>query len=121
MYNPIEINSKFIELVRQNPNLPILAWVNYEVCDDCDHSWLGEIQDVTIEEYTSYEMYNEGADLVTKDNMDDICDYLRDYWYDTEPYKSMSDEDFEKYIENYVNNLEWKKAIFIWVETPDNV
>ena len=31
MYNPIEINSKLIELVRQNPDLPILAWVNYEV------------------------------------------------------------------------------------------
>ena len=46
MYNPIEINSKLIELVRQNPDLPTLAWVNYEVCVDDSYScWLGEIWD----------------------------------------------------------------------------
>jgi hypothetical protein len=54
MYNPIEINSKFIELIKQNPDLPILAWVNYEVVagDDYAH-WLGEISKATIEKYVS--------------------------------------------------------------------
>lgn len=121
MYNPIEINSKFIELVRQNPNLPILAWVNYEVCCDDEYShWLGEIQHTSIEEYVAIEKYGEDR-IFTKDDVSELIDYYMDEYFQEPEYENMSDEEYEQYWTNYVNNLEWKKAIFIWVETPDNV
>ena len=44
-----------------------------------------------------------------------------DEYFQEPEYENMSDEEYEQYWTNYVNNLEWKKAIFIWVETPDNV
>ena len=107
MYNPIEINSKFIELVRQNPNLPILAWVNYEVCCDDEYShWLGEIQHTSIEEYVAIEKYGEDR-IFTKDDVSELIDYYMDEYSQEPEYENMSDEEYEQYWTNYVNNLEW--------------
>lgn len=100
--------SEFVKLVADNPDLKIIAWVESEVVAEYDSCirWCGKFDGAVIKEYTEVEMYNNYLEFVYKDDTEDLESFL----YDT---TEMSDEE----IAEYINNIEWQKAIFVYVDT----
>ena len=99
--------SEFLKLVAENPELKIIAWVDSDVVADCCGRWCGSFGEAHIQEYTQVEMYNDWLDFVYKDDTEDLENFL----YDT---TEMSDEE----IAEYINNIEWQKAIFVNIDLP---
>ena len=118
---------KFIELVKQNPDLPVLARVNYEVVAGDDFAWwLGEVGEASVEEYICMGYYGEDR-LFFKDD-DDHVEKIEEYLYEkieddhTNNGKTthyVSEELLEEKTKVAFEQLEWKKAIFVGVGLPD--
>ena len=109
------MNNELLELVKNNPELPVLAWVNAELCGDGFGYWLGKFKGASIKEYAEVEPfgYND-MNMVFKDDTEDYYDYL----INSEPYKKMTDYDANKQVTHLINNLDYKKAIFVYVDMP---
>lgn len=107
---------KFLRLVQENPTLPIVPMVSYDVVDDDSyHWWLGSFVDCEITEYTCVEMYNEDR-FVTRDDIDEIEEYFMNEFLDDN--EELSDKEIERMAHEQAEALDWKKAIVIWVGTP---
>nr|DAU89339.1 MAG TPA: hypothetical protein [Caudoviricetes sp.] len=105
-------NNNLIELIKNNPNLPLYAYVDYEIVGgDCGY-WMGEFGKAKIKEYATVEPYGwNDMNIVYKDEQEDYIEYLLDNNDD------MSEEDATR----ITNNLPYKKAIFVYVETPHSI
>lgn len=108
--NFIKMNENLIELVDNNLDLPIFAWVNGEICeDDCGY-WLGQFGKAEIREYAKVESYGwHETGYVFKDDYEDYLDYLLD------TNENLTEEE----AENQILNLDYKKAIFVYIDLPD--
>ena len=97
---------KFIQLVTENPNLPIVPMVDGEVCiDDC-HRWMGEFGYCYVGEYAFF------GDRVYFDRYDLEEDY---YDFNCEFYSFLSDEEIDKSIKNETKDW-WTKAIIVNID-----
>lgn len=100
---------QLLELIRDNPDLPIIAWVDSEiVADDGYNRWLGSIGSSHIIEYTMVEMYNDYPEMVYKDDTERLEEFLLD-----------GTELTEKQVEEYIKGIEWIKAIAVNIDLPD--
>lgn len=105
------MSKELIELIKDNPDLPIFAWVNGELCADSYGYWLGQFNSASIHEYTRVEPYDcFDKDFIFKD---DYVDYL-EYMLEKEENIDMTEEEAIKIIESFV----YKKAIFVYVDEP---
>ncbi|WP_302811449.1 hypothetical protein [Roseburia hominis] len=94
-------------LILENPDLPVIFFCG-------EDSWDGEYQ------YTqAYASSGEIKSLTLYDDYwmdeDEYRDELSDDLADEEEYKSLSDEDYEKVIDEKVKNTEFVSAIVIYV------
>lgn len=109
------MSKELIQLISDNPDLPIFAWVNGEVCEDDSCYWLGKFDSASIREYAelgfSYGWHE--TNWVFKDETEDLEDYL----LNTTEYLELSDSEADKKLEDFLNSLEYKKAIFVFVDT----
>lgn len=109
------MNKELIDLIINNPDLPIFAWVNGEVCeDDCGY-WLGKFTRGSIREYAkinfTYGYWD--TDWVFKDEPEDLIEYL----IESEEYQDLDmDEALDK-ANKFLDSLEYHKGIFIFVDT----
>lgn len=109
---------QFLELVKANPNLPIIPMVDYEVVgDDSYGRWYGSFGKAKVEEYVTYQMYGDGEQVVYKDDVDDLFEYIYDHYNITEP--DMTDEEIEKEILKKIDDMNWRKAIFVNIDLPE--
>lgn len=110
------MNSELLKLVQENPDLPIFAWVNAEICGDGFGYWLGQFNRAMIREYVDlgYSYGYMEQTWVFKDDPEDFID-----WDITtnEAYKDMSVEEAEKKSQEYLDSLEYKKGIFVFVDS----
>lgn len=98
-----------MELIKENPDLPIVPFVDSEVvADDGYCRWLGSWGSCGIIEYTSHEMHNSYPEMIYKDDTENLEDYLL-----------CTTEMSEKEIEEYINNLNWTKAISVNIDLPN--
>lgn len=104
------MNKELIELINNNPDLPIFAWVDGEVCEDSCGYWLGQFGSASIREYAKVEPYYwyGDVDYVFKDEPEDYIEHLLN------KNEDMTEEEAER----QVRLLEYKKAIFVYVNTP---
>lgn len=103
------MSNNLIKLISENSDLPIFAWVNGEICADGCYYWAGQFGGAEIREYAKVEPYGwNDIDYVFKDEPEDYIDY----WL--EKNEDMSEEDAERHIKL----LDYKKAIFVYVELP---
>lgn len=100
---------ELIQLIKENPTLPIVPMVNYEVCSE-DHSyWTGKFGDCAVEEYA---VYNEHF-YTDKDELKE------DYYNDNEDFfEGLPDDEAEKLLEKKTGHW-WIKAIIVYIELPD--
>jgi hypothetical protein len=105
-----EITKELLELVKENPDLPIVPMVFYEVVAGDDFSyWLGKIVKVEIREFAIDYWYGDGA-VKYKDDYDaeeSLIEAIAEVKYDG------TEEDYEKASEE-VKNI-WTKAIIMFV------
>lgn len=105
------MNKELIELIKNNPDLPIFAWVDGEVCEDSCGYWAGQFGNASIREYAKVETYGYyDIDYVFKDEPEDYIEYLLN------KDESITLEDAEA----IVKRLDYKKAIFVYVNTLSN-
>lgn len=99
--------SNLRKLILENPDLPLLvfcgedAWQG-EYCYNSVDASRGDIEELTL----YCDMWLDKDDYVEKLS-DDLCD--------EEEYKNLSDEEWDKMIEQKVAETEFVKAIVIWV------
>ena len=101
------MNYKLLELVKENPSLPIVPMTHYEVCGGDSGYWMGEIQTVEIREYAINEWCIEEA-VLFKDDIgaeDRLIEAIAEYKYDG------TEEDYNK-AEIEAKEM-WTKAIII--------
>ena len=98
---------ELLEIINSNPDLPIVYFVNQ---DDCEYSW-------TLMEYSKVEV----TDIIYIDSKvysdkDDALDDLADTYADSEETRSMSDKEYDDYIEEVFNrDATIYKAIAVYV------
>ena len=99
--------SNLRKLILENPDLPLLIFAGEE-------SWIGEWPynqvDARVNGVTNLTLYN---DIWVEE--DEYRDELYDDLADEEEYKDLSDEDYDKVIEQKVAETEFCKAIVIYV------
>ena len=106
---------KLIKLISENPELPILPMVDYEVvCEDCGR-WLGSFGNAYVGEYTLFnDRYYDEREEFKEDYLDFYCDEL------CEKFDIYSDKD--KRLEKYLNEVADKcfiKAIIVNIDLPE--
>lgn len=102
------MKNNLIDLVKENPDLPIYAWVDGEVCEDSCGYWLGQFGNTEIREYAKVESYGwYDTNWVFKDEPEEYIEYLLN------KDESITLEDAEA----IVKRLDYKKAIFVYVNT----
>ena len=106
----MEINKEFVKLVAENPELPIKVFINGE-CSDDDNCWyVGEIYDCEVTEITEY-----GDKCYERDDFDLLKDIISDEVYDDPEYVNLTDEEFDKKMEEKVEWLGWERVILLKV------
>lgn len=107
------MNKELIKLISDNPDLPIFAWVDAEICGDSYGYWLGKFSSAEIREYAELDFtygYHD-TNWVFKDDTEELIEYL----VNLPKYVELTDEEANNKAEEFINNLEYKKAIFVWV------
>lgn len=98
---------KFIKLVQENPELPVVPMVDYEVvAEDCGY-WLGNFGFCEVGEYTCYN------DRFYDDKDSFIEDYYNDT-YDDGRYDGLTDKEIDKLIAEETADW-WTKAIIVYI------
>lgn len=101
--------TELLELIKQNPGLPIVPMVDSEiVADDGYNRWLGSWGQAHIDEYLI------GADHLHFKEDDDIEDVLSDV-IGYKNYEAMTDEQAKEAYDA----LEWVRAIIVNIDLPD--
>ena len=102
------IKNKLLELIQNNPDLPIIVCAdNYNVNYDYDYTLYTNLS-VDIEELT---FYNDEVWL----EYDDVEDRIRDNLACDDKYADLSGEEFDKVVEDYIkDNYIFEKYICIY-------
>lgn len=110
----ITVNKELLKLLKENPNLPVYAYVDAEICGDDWGYWMGSFGRTEIKEFAIVKPwgYNE-SDIVYDYELGDYEAYL----YENK-YTDLSDEDVEEAVQKELSSLQWKKAIFVYIEIP---
>lgn len=95
------------QLIIDNPDLPLIIFAGEESWHDFSSYEMTYAHDIGIEELTSYkDMY------LTKDDFEDM---LTDDLSCDDEYKNLSDDEFNKMIDDMVIKAEFTKCIVIYV------
>lgn len=106
---------ELFKLMRENPELPVMAMVDSELCGDDFGRYAGAWGSATIDEYIVCTRYAWAGQILFKSD-DDVFDVLE---------KFLSPEEFEKLPETetecrpYYDALPWIKAIIVDINLPD--
>ena len=112
-----EKTAKLLNLISENPTLPVVSLVYSEViCDTGYGYWLGSWGDCYIDEYVCVDTYGENH-FYTRGDQDEIEEYFAEKILGEN--ESLSDEEVERLAHEQAEALPWKKAIFVYVGTPE--
>lgn len=114
MKNVIDIQKEnldnLFELIKQNPDLPIVPMVNYEVvAEDCALYWMGSWGEARTDSY----LLRDERVWYLSEWKEEIFKNLFEFPVD------LPKEQEEKFIEDAVSSLPWIKAIIVKIELPN--
>lgn len=105
-YNPQKRRKELLELIAANPDVPIYAWVNSDVVGGDYGYWTGEFDMAEIREFAEVEPFDCLGNMTNQVFKDE------DYYYDFLVNNGKTPEEARK----IVDGLDYKKAIFVYVE-----
>lgn len=112
-----------LQLILDNPDLPVYAWVDGEICQESYGWWLGKITRAKITEVANLDLpdglkcegcFGEYTNIIKDDTDEEIFEIL----INDERFSNLSDEEAEKQVKEILDNLDWHKVIFIYIEMP---
>lgn len=124
MRKPNEITAKLLKMAAENPTLPIVAMVDFEVVSGDDFAyWTGEIDSVDIKELW-LSPFDDARTWDREDAESEYEEFIESYapdddlmkiecWTDEKLYKQAAME--------WIAGLPWTKCIVIFVDTPDKL
>ena len=100
-----------LQLIKENPELPIVPMVATEcVFDDSHGYWMAEWSKAKIDKYCVNDdriySYNEEFDELVDDWIDE----------NFESYERLTDDELRALAENKINNYDWEEAIIVYIE-----
>ena len=110
--------NELFDIIKTNPNLPIVPIVNGTlVCDEGGY-WLGSWGSAHIDKY----YIHDGTYLEYGGKYPDITDiFERVFDFDEcEIDDDMSDEEADRIMKEKVDSLPWIKAIIIYIDIPES-
>ena len=109
------MTARLLQMIRENPDLPVVPMVNEEVVADDTHSWwLASFGMCSIDSYYS----DDERVWLKADDEDDLLDK----WADDheEELEGMTTEEAEVYANKHgtewIESLPWIRAIMVWIE-----
>jgi len=109
------MTARLLQMIRENPDLPVVPMVSQDVVPDNDYSWyVGEFGMCSID---SYCCDDERMWLKVDDE-----DEMLDKWADDheEELEGMTTKEAEVYINKHgtewIESLPWIRAIIVWIE-----
>lgn len=130
-------SQELIKLISENPSLPVIPMVNYEVVADGNYRWLGSFGRSYVGEYALFdekERYYEDREEFKEDYYDYYCDELHDkFKYEpriafandngrfTDEQVAVNKEN-EKRLNKYLDEIadkHFKKAIIVYIDVPN--
>jgi len=106
---------ELLKLMKDNPDLPIVPMVNYEVVGDEFAYWMGSWGRSEVGEYYIGE---ERVHFRGDDEEDVLCDMPDCNYYETKDGQYIPDLSDEEMKEMY-DSLPWIKAIIVYITLPD--
>ena len=98
---------QLIKLIQENPELPVVPMVDYEVVAEDYGYWLGTFGYCEVGEYATYnERYYDERDALIEDYYNDT--------YDDGRYDNLTDEEVDKLITEETEHL-WTEAIIVYI------
>lgn len=97
---------EFRQLLIDNPDLPVYAWVDWTVVGGNYGYWTGEFEMAEIREFAEVEPFDCLGNMTNQVFKDE------DYYYDFLVNDGKTPEEARK----IVDGLDYKKAIFVYVE-----
>ena len=96
---------KLLQLATENPDLPIVPMVDYEVVGDGYGFWLGEFGSCYVGEYACYnDRYYEDRDELKEAY----------FGYNEEDFEGYFDDDLEEALDLATDHM-WTKAIIVYI------
>lgn len=111
---------ELFELIRERPDLPIVAMVDSEIVQDDGGYWLGEWGKCEIDKYIVHEDY--GVIFYDKGNPDtvDIFEKYFDY-AECGIDEELPDEKALPLMKEKIDTLHWTEAIIVYIVLPETV
>lgn len=106
----MELNKEFVKLVSKNPELPIKVFIDGDCSGGEDGWYVGEIIECKVTEITEYE-----DKCYERDDFDWLKDIISDEVCDEPEYVNLTDEEFDKVMEEKVEWLGWERVILLKV------
>jgi hypothetical protein len=104
---------KLINLMIENPHLPVIPMVNYGLRPDDNHQyWTGSIGDI------KKGIYFDTGDTILSD-MDDIENYFSEQFEDD--CDGIPEEEFDKLIQEEIKKADIKEVIYVYIELPEAI
>ena len=96
---------KLLQLAAENPDLPIVPMVDYDVVGDGYGFWLGYFGYCCVGEYACY-----------GDRFYDDRDSLKEHYYEdnAEDFEDYFDDDLEDALDDATDHM-WTKAIIVYI------
>lgn len=130
-----EKTQKLIELIKENPDLPIIPMVYYEVVGEDYGNWVGRFSTCYIGEYALFRnKYYEDRDEFKEDYYDYFADFINDKFnYNPSlelPNKpegitqeqidanKIAEKNVDKYLEETAEGF-FKKVIIVYIDSSD--
>lgn len=132
----MQVNKELLRLVAENPDMPVIAMVNGEICWDDGSYWMGSFSAVSIElvgligdhwyddvdsfKEVYYDKYSE--ELCEKFNYDPRCCLasIQRGEHTDEQFAAncLAEAELEKYL-NEIADKYMKRCIVVYVDAPD--
>lgn len=105
--------NEFLNLVKLNPDLPIIPMVNADVVGDDYGNWIGEWGRAEVKKYY---MGREKVHFLDEDDEEDVLSDLAGFKYCTYPegrdIYDLPDDEWEKLYKS----IPWADAIVVYIE-----
>ncbi len=111
--NEKQIHEKLLRLIKENPELPVVPFVDAYVTGDDSGYWLGSWGAVAVDEYL-VSPYDDMPILCK--SLDAVFDTL-DRYLSYEEFEKLPDSEME--CRKIYESLPWKKAIIVYITLPE--
>ena len=122
MRKPNEITAKLLKMAAENPTLPIVAMVDFEVVAGDDFAyWTGEIESVAVEELW---LSPDARTWEREEAESEYEEFMEAYASNEEQLRIQcwtDDKLHQQAARERSAGLPWTKCIVIFVDTPDKL